>query len=393
MPVWGTAVDAGRGARSVGIRRVLVGLDNRRGVRIGLRGGAEVALSSYEALPLEEIRSMGPVASGGATLVDCEGQPLSAGELALRVEDADRYLGYSELEAAAALLEATVPLVVCAPELVERGSLWRMHFLLGLIRAYLEQEDAALGWFSKALLLDPGRDWDDAFAREGRPFALFVEAADRPSASAPLEVVPTDAASLRIDGAALPQDGLQLGEGLHYLTYGRHPSRTLGVHIQGGAGRLVLPSLIADDVLGRLPAADPDSRALHAILSHALPAGTDVYVSTPGTVWTARTPDLAWQALTLERPSSAGPAVATLVAGAIVAAAGGTTWAWSYGTGSARASDAEAAQRSFQRTRYEQAIQGYTAAQRGLSVGAGLAIGGATVAGIGGGWWIARSTR
>ncbi len=296
-----------------------------------------VEAGSITWLKPSEIRARRPWSDAG-TLRTCEGPPARVDEVTADLQQAIQGLHDFRLADAEAAINRGEARLVCTGESLQRGQLWALFFLQGVLYVNLERPADAQRAFRTARNLDPKRPWNEDFPdSDGRD--LFRAARDGSLTRVVLSPAPP---SLRVD--TLPIDlelpYVDLTTGQHLLQFGTEPALqpSLLFDPTATAPTLVVPSLLPADA----PAwTTPDlARDLARVLGRVLPEESELWVVEGRTLHHAPLSDLQWEQVPLpELPVPALPAPparwthytaigASAVAGAGVVGTGATAlWA------------------------------------------------------------------
>ncbi len=165
------------------------------------------------------------------------------GEWRQAVDRADHHILLTNYDQALELLQGALGAVPCAHERLPPDLLYRMHFLLGVVAQFQDDEEAAIAWFERAAAIDPTQGFDPSFPPKA--WQAYVKARDSlyllPTAT--LRVyLETEPAALYLDGHLFSGDeGVTFPVGYHVIQValpeaeGAAPTlQTLAVQVEGG---------------------------------------------------------------------------------------------------------------------------------------------------------------
>lgn len=289
-------------------------------VQRGLRGQATRPLTLAEALEGRQA-----TLEGDGALLGCAGEPLAVDVLSADLDRAQAALSQGELREASVLLRGSAHDMTCADRILEAPRLAELYAARGRVSRAMGQEQAAAADLRAAVALDPHLDaatWTEA---ERAALGAARSAPREPDRTLRL---PGASGRLWVDGRPTQASGeLLLSAGPHLLQIGERAPRSYLLSVgPTGDARLVLPGLIDDRALRRVPRGADGQADLLALARAAFPDGERVIVQEGSHVWSAGSDSL--ERLPVHPP---GRAMAASGTGALVAGVTGSLLSYTLG--------------------------------------------------------------
>jgi len=274
-----------------------------------------------------------PALTGGGHLESCDGEPTRLDQLQAAIDEVEGHLNYAELEAASQALEQARQALLCLAEPLPGNLAARVSFLAGARSWLAGDRSTSEGHFLEALRFRDSLEWDPAWTPEMRGPFETARHRRKVDPTSWLRVVPQlEEGLLWVDGLPVEDTGAQiaLGPGIHYVQLGGAAWTTLRLDLPpAGANVLWLPESVPEEA--RTWVEDKDRRAdLDQLLSLALPAGSELTITTDTRIWQGYVGEGDWTQIERARHpwrwvSLGGVAVA---GGSLVVAGGGYVGAW-----------------------------------------------------------------
>jgi hypothetical protein len=241
-----------------------------------------LAPDEMDPLTIADLTGSRTLVAWPGSLEPCAGDAARASEVADAADRAVGHLNYGRYAEARDTLTRAAGSLGCLTEIAAPDSTSRVFYLHGIVHALEESPADAQRAFTQALVIHPTLPWDDSYPPEFGQ-SLFEAAAAALAQAIPAQVLVSPRSSaqqVRIDGRQFRLDApsVEIAPGRHLVQVGGSSPDTYWLQVApGDSSNVLLRGEFPDSATNwvRQPDRAPD---LSALLAHRFGPGTQVFV-------------------------------------------------------------------------------------------------------------------